>query len=271
MRVPKLLPVLTSAFLSVSGPIQAEGLPINLFDQSSAQPVAAQDEPVIVDLHAVLLADVSTSMGDSEIRRGNEGLFEYLVSDEARADYAAGARKAVTVVYFADDTLVRPTIIISSVEDAQHLIDEYLERQDYMGMSTKIEIGDGHYLEDSTDVHDAILQAGHIFANEADIGIQSERRTVVLVGDGLYINQFDAVRRASDEITRALGVRFCAVAVHDEGTTPPQYDHVVTSISMTIENEHGYSVPVQACEPVIADTSDQVKLAVANVLGMPRY
>lgn len=230
-----------------------------------------------VDMHAILLIDVSSSMELNEISRSTNGLFMYLTSDEAKQDYAHGTAKAVTLIYFAGEMHVTKTQIISNVEDAKQLIETYLRVVEDKNIHERISLSNGILLADGTNVDGVLNMAGKVFDREDEIGIQTERRIVLVVGDDVPAGQIENVRRESDRLTLQYGARVCAVSVHDGDTPAPDYHELVTVVDpetlkpKLYKDQYGFDRFVEPCEVTIAGDPKAVQFAVSRALGMNRF
>jgi hypothetical protein len=276
----RLSPLLTSAFLlaassTISVAEGAKTLSLALLSPTENTGKVIT-KPEYVDLHAVLLIDVSPSMKPLEIERSREGLFTYLLSDEAKQDYANGTSKAVTLVYFASTPYATNTRIISSLEDAQRLIDNYLHVVSSNKPSSITRLSNDESLGTGTDVYKALKKVGSVFDSESDNSYFTERRVVVVIGDYVPNLQKAYSREESDSLTKNYGARVCAVAVHDEGTEPPAYEYLVTRNDPLTQkpfkfvNEYGQSVDVRPCDTNTAKKPKDVEIAVSQALGMHR-
>lgn len=277
MSLLRVSAFLTSAFMAIASQAVGEDIKtLSLFSLPNQANSKNAQRQQYVDLHAILLTDVSSSMKSNEIARSTDGLFMYLVSDEAKQDYANGTSKAVTLMYFAGEMHVEDTKVISSTEDAENLIATYLHVVSHNSQDTRILLSNGERLEGGTNVDGALKRAGQIFAQEEAVGIYTERRVVVIVGDDVPKLQIDYARDESNTLTQKYGARVCAVAVHDYDTPVPAYHKLVTSIDpFTLEpvifmNQYGHATSVNPCDVSIARKPQEVKLAVSQALGMAR-
>jgi uncharacterized protein YegL len=241
-------------------------------DNRSGGGSPASEAAQYVDLHAVILMDVSPSMKVNELQKAKEGIESYLLSDESLEDYRYGAAKAITVVSFSGGTHVAPTTIIHSEEAARDFIDNFIDRHAAVTYSgpTIIQMEDGSTMSGGTQLNRGMHQAAHVFRNEEAAGITSERRVALVIGDATPDSQKSEVRIISDLMTNSLGVQVCGISVSEVSAERPDYGVITTNAARHVTTEAGNSVYVQACQPVEAVNPEQVKMGVAHVLGMPR-
>jgi len=274
ISLPSVIPAVASLFLASAAIAEDQvASPFAGFQVGGNTNGAAQADTHAlrsVALHAVLLMDNSTSMKSAELMRARDGLFNYLLSDQALLDYSAGMPKAVTIGYFAEDQIISPTYLVSSPSDAQKVIDEFLIRVGFERFSGDLAFNPGQTLKNGTNVVEAINATAEIFAGEAALGIVSERREVVFLGDELFASQQMDARKASDRLTKEYGARLCPIAVHDSGTEAPRYDYIVTNRAQEIFNASGYPYRVQPCKVLYAEQPKDVQTAIMQTLALAR-
>ena len=231
-----------------------------------------QYEAVYADMHAVLAMDFSTSMKDSELKRAAEGLFNYLVSDEAKLDYKQGSVKAVTLMYFGGGALVDDTRLVSSIEDAYALIESYPSRSNGPSATgrTNLIIGDRGNISGDTDVIGALIKVGNIFERDGDHGIIPTRRVVLFIGDEIHESQQTKVTSHAQALTDNHGATVCAVAVNEAGETVAPYNLITTNNSRSVTTSSGLFMYAHNCKAKHAKTSVEVTFSVAEALSMPR-
>ena len=178
------------SFMLASSNALAQSLPDYrqepVFTSLPQQSVLLQDKPghdwslPQIDMHCVLLIDVSPSVDDREYRILMKGLYSAFKSEYFKSELGNGAH-AVSLIFFTGKARRMTTEFINDPDDAdrfaaRHFWDERKNDVAYrpaLGVSTNIERG--------------LRLAYHLFRNEADFGFQSTARKIMLIGDGLQV------------------------------------------------------------------------------------
>ena len=229
-----------------------------------------------VDIHAVLLIDVSSSMTDEQIERIRDGVRKYLFSDESQIDYSVGSKKAITVVNFAGGTNTMETHVISTLEEAKNFVDGYVYRIEAAPCMDEckedIKLSDGERLGDSTMIFMGLEQVRHAFESEADVGIVSENRRAIVVSDYKFSQDVNVLRGKSNELTNDLGVQVCSIVVEPKGVDVNALTHsaLFTVQKANVEREDGFTSIVLPCVSEKAKTPDELGRQVSFILAMPR-
>lgn len=237
----------------------------------------AKDAASYVDMHAVILLDVSESVGESEIASAIDGVKAHFLSDDAKIDYEYGIRNAVTLVYFAGGQIIQETTVIDSESTLGDFLSTFLEgrtfEEKYHGMdgsSGWVKFSTGEKMDADTDVPGAMNAAIKVLDGEAELGVYSERRVVLLVGDQLYKGQQDHAIELSAVLKQDYGASFCAVSVENDPENQPPYDLIVTYEAKLVTRSDGASVYVRKCDVENPKTTAEVTESVSRVLGSLR-
>ncbi len=148
----------------------------------AATPTQAADVPPmkteIVDMHTVLVIDVSSSVDEAERALMMEGYSRALKSPESQSQFNSGLRYGMSVVFFGSTAQHTVTAVIRNAEDAASFADEvFFDSQNNLPRSSPS-------LGSSTNIAAAYDTAARLFDSEQAYGIQSITRSVVIAGDG---------------------------------------------------------------------------------------
>lgn len=134
--------------------------------------------PEIVDMHLVLVVDVSNSMNAQEKRIVMEGYAKALVSPEAKSQFDSGLHYALSLVFYADKTKIMDTQIVRNSQEAASYVASYLwdpvkqaphAEPPGLGTSTNTDLG--------------LNASAELFRRELEMGFLSLNRSVVISGD----------------------------------------------------------------------------------------
>lgn len=254
MSVSRSLSALVVAFSLVSG-------------NSAGAKDRPETDPIIVDMHAIILADVSGSMNPPEYKSMKEGLAKYFLSQTALEDYSAGTCIATTMIHFAVLSEISETQIICTKEAAEAFVEQKLWYQKNDGPA-----GHNSNLGSGTQVGNAFDAAFLLLKDEASLSIVTGRREVILLGDDMPAEQGEHVREVSDSLTTLFGARVSVIAVDDIDKCVPNYrQFAITQPGMKHTDSYGFTQTIQAGIVAPAIGTQSVERAVGKLLSFTRF
>lgn len=276
----QLFPALFSVFALVSNPASSDNFKLPMIGGVPGPEVSSselsEDASVVlpsVAMHVVLLLDVSPSMTETELEKAKEGLKTYFLSDTSLEDYSQGDSRAITVVSFSGSPYVGDTYLINSKESALNFIDNFEGRNVvYAPSGSFVELENGVSLDGGTSIEPALDEARKIFQGDHELGIFTENRLVLLIGDYMPSTSHarDSLSKQSESLTNDLGVKVCAISVSENRDLKPDYTPISTLQTEFVQRSDGTSVFVGECPPVDAGNAQAVEAAVMRALAMAR-
>lgn len=176
--------------------------------QATSPAVAESSEnvprPEIVDMHTVLVIDVSSSVDTAEYELMMQGYARALQSNEARSHFDSGLRYGLSVIFFGSTAQHTVTSVIHNSQDAAAFAEEVFYD------SAKQQARAAPSLGSSTNIAAAYDTAQRLFDNEERYGFHAMTRSVVIAGDGEQSGMQDGESYIAS-LTRDIGTNHNAV------------------------------------------------------------
>ena len=173
-----------------------------------------------VDQHAIFIIDMSSSVNIIEQRVMFKGLYDAFTSQEMlRNHFNSGTRYAISFIFFADHARAYPTTFtIGTPQGAVAMAEEVLWDPVKGRLPTVIPA-----VGSNTNMVPAFMKAVEIYQREAEIGIASTRRAVIVLADDAP-NDKDDIRRWSAYLSTTYGATVYGIpvsAVDSSAEKPP--------------------------------------------------
>lgn len=256
----KHLPILSMAFASVGAVANAQEL-LNPVPHNGTNVVEASQNQRIdyVDMHTVLLIDSSGSVDPYEEELMFESIYHALTSDNGTQHFGGGISRAITIVNYANNAKASKTFIINSPEEAIAFAQNFIF--DPETRKIKYSMPDAGT---KTFMSTGLTETANIFETEAQIGIHSLNKSVVVFADDPteYADR-DNVLALSRQISSRYGAVFFGVPITRSGRVagPPTgkaavmaelpvsdffNNYVITPKGMTYTDPYGFKMPLRA-------------------------
>ncbi len=237
-----------------------------------AKETATEIGTIYVDKDIVIGVDVSGTMDELElVETVMPGIVDHFLSDEAAFGYQSGQCNALTMVYYAAEAYIAPTIIVCSVDDAKRVEESFVRRTGY-NARWGVDLSNGFSLNSqTTTVSEGLRAAGIVFADrDGERKIESNERVVILTGDEfLEWDQIPALEQAA-ELTVGHGARICAMPLEENGILANRLEILATEQMVIVEGDGvSYPVIVRPCQAQRAGGPDDVRDGLASFLRTP--
>lgn len=178
----------------------------------SVQAVEAGDSPIYVSKNIALVVDRSGSVDADEEKALFRGIAEGLQSEEARAYFKQGLCYALTTIVFSNSTSAAPTEIVCNMDEVR----AYAEKTLWDSKTSSIPAGAPKVDSDGTQIYAGLMRAAKLFGEEKKLGISSEMRAVLIVGDGSG-SMMDMAGAQRDNLAEVYFAAVSGVVVAGEG------------------------------------------------------
>lgn len=228
---------------------------------ASVSSAGAANSPIYVSKNIALLVDRSGSVDEEEEKALFRGIAEGLQSVEADAYFKQGLCYALTTIVFSNATGSAPTEVVCSMDEVK----AYAEKTLWDPKTSSIPAGAPFVDSDGTQIYAALMRAAKLFGEEKRLGISSEMRAVLIVGDGTG-TVMDMARAQRDNLAETYSAAVSGVVIAGEGgSLLDEYRDYVCS------PEKGRPPGLAASKCIQVQSFEGVGEGVAEVLRPPLY
>lgn len=230
---------------------------------------AADDKPLIIDKHVILVLDRSSSMDSTEQRVMMQGVNDAINSELAAMTLSSGQRYAFSFVYYAFDAKHSDTYFVDTQEAAKNMSAELI--WDEATDSAKALPN----LRDGTMLYSGLGKVKELIEREGDLGYESMSRSIVVFSDDPSSGKHVDIRELSLSISEELGATIHGVALTQQGENAAVSQFfkksVITPAGTSYNHPKGFSVALQPGFFQPAYKPEQVTTTVTTAMNLANF